>query len=119
MRTLYLLGLIYIALFLSSCTTTTHTENPPPAKPCASCHAEKDPLNVSFLNSEPPGRPYHVLGKATVSQYNKVGIKRQEATVKDLMSQLAAAQGGDALMNIRKHGDEITGTVISYQQILV
>ena len=52
--------------------------------------SHKDPINVSFLTIVKPDRPYQVLGKANVAKYNPVGIKRQEATLRDLMREQAA-----------------------------
>jgi len=120
MRTLYLLAIIYIALILplAGCTTTTQpvtSNNTTVYKQ----HANKDPVNINFLNAEAPTRPYKILGKTIVSKYNLVGIKRQEATIRDLMRQQAASLGGDALINVKHNDQWIRATVIAYKKILV
>jgi hypothetical protein len=122
MRTLYLLVVINVALILSSCAVT-HTPPPTPINPqhvrhWKHCHHHKDPVNVSFLKVTPPDCPYRVLGEARVSRFNDVGIKRQEATIRDLMREQAASLDGDAVINIRKEDRIITATVIAYKKVL-
>jgi hypothetical protein len=120
MRTLYLLGVIYIALILPGCANNisspekcTTDKNPPQTV------QHKDPINVSFLNVQKPIRPYQVIGQANVSKYNVVGIKRQEATLRDLMREQAASLNGDAIINIKNEDKTVTATVIAYKQVLV
>lgn len=113
MRILYLPSIIYIALILSSCAST----NPKPPANLPPQH--KDPIAVSLLNKEQPSRPYTILGKASVSKYNMVGIKRQQATIHDLMRQQAAMLDGDAIIDLKNKNSEVTATVIAYKQILV
>lgn len=122
MRTLYLLGIIYIALFMSSCSTTGCK----PTKEIRTTNAQtssinnpKDPVNVHLLTKEKPVHPYSVIGKATVSKYNTGGIKRQQAVIHDLMRQVAASLNGDAVMDLQSNDKEISATVIAYKQILV
>jgi hypothetical protein len=125
MRILYLLGIIYIALIVSSCATPPYrpaavvsTEKTTVTPTCSSHH--KDPLSVSLLNISSPDRPYQVLGEARVSKYNIVGIKRQEATIRDIMRNLAASLNGDAVINIKNNDDQtISATVIAYKQVMV
>lgn len=93
MKPLYLLGLIYLSLALSSCTATqnrqpfsyksivAHYISPPQN----SCPIHKDPAKVALLTKEKkPVSSYKVIGKARVSKYNVGGTKRQEATIKVL-----------------------------------
>ncbi|MDR3477603.1 MAG: hypothetical protein P4M14_06185 [Gammaproteobacteria bacterium] len=137
MRTLYPLSAIFIALILTSCATTDSTTSPSatvqatqqttsatndmttPATAPPKCHHKKNPLNVSFLTSQKPQRPFLVLGETKVSKFNLVGIKRQEATLREILSQEAASLGGDAVMNIKHDDHTVTATVIAYKQILV
>ncbi len=128
MRTLYLLIVIYAALIVSGCTVT-RTPVPPTsyAKPTPTsepyttyhCHHHKDPVNVSFLNRNIPNRPYKVLGVAEVSKFNTEGIKRQDATIRDLMREQAASLDGDAIIDIKNDDKKITATVIAFKKVLV
>jgi hypothetical protein len=121
MRTLYLLIVINLTLILTGCAHAPNTystftepadESPPP------CHHHKDPVNVSFLKSIAPDRPYRILGQAQVAKFNMSGVKRQEATIRDLMREQAASLDGDAVVNIRKTDKMITATVIAYKKVL-
>lgn len=47
-----------------------------------------------------------------------MGIKRQEANLKDSIRRLAANKGGDAVIEITNHVDSISYTVISYKNSL-
>lgn len=125
MRTLYLLSSIFIALFISACASTSDT--PPSAGTQDSsdmitppkCHHHHDALQVSFLTYEKPSHPYQVVGQLKVSQYNAVGVKRQAATVHDIMRELAASLDGDAIINIKHDDKMVTATVVSYKKILI
>lgn len=76
----------------------------------------KNPMAITlYTGKQKPGQPYVVLGHETVSKYNRVGIKRQEANLKDSMRHLAATKGGDAVIEITNLGDSISYTVISYK----
>jgi hypothetical protein len=127
MKTLYLLGAIYIALITQGCTTTDLAQPAPPSttatelplKPTQN-HHHKDPLNVSFITPEKQlNLPYQVVGKATVSKFNAVGVKRQEATIRDIMRQLAASLDGDAVMDVKRDKGIVTAKVIAYKQLIV
>ena len=123
MRILYLLTLIYAALILSGCAhTPTHpavevstetTTVTPPA-----CHHHKNPQQVSLVTHSKLQRQYQVIGKVSVSKWNVVGIKRQEATIRDIMRQMAASMDGDALIDIKSENDSISGTIIAYKPAL-
>jgi hypothetical protein len=123
MRILYLPTIIYIVLFITACATPS---NHPPVVVSTEtttvtpeCHGSKDPLAVSMLTISKPDRPYQVVGKAIVSRYNIAGIKRQEATIRDILRELAASLNGDALIDFKNDGKTITATVIAYKQALV
>lgn len=119
MKTLYLLVTIYIALILSGCSTqspttiiTTQTTK------TTQYHHHRDELNVSFLPKDKASTPYHVLGKAEVAKYNVAGVKRQEATIKDLMREQVASVKGDAIINIKNSDKVVSGTIISFDGVL-
>jgi PBP1b-binding outer membrane lipoprotein LpoB len=102
MRTLYLLIVINVALIVSGCSSMTKPHPPEEYSPPPTCHHHhKDPVNVSFLYREIPNRPYRVLGVAEVSKFNTRGIKRQDATIRDLMREQAASLDGDAIIDIK------------------
>jgi len=122
MRTLYLLTAIYTGLFLSACSTAgssdqaTKTQNATPATTKQAAIKLKNPLTVAvYTKKQPLPAPYTILGLATISKYNLSGIKRQEAYIHDAMRALAAAMGGDAVINLNKDDKTVTGTVIAYQ----
>ncbi len=121
MKSVYLL-MVTISLALTSCASThpVNDHTPIPAKPKATCK-HKDPMKVSFYTRGNPKMPYVVVGNATISKFNNAGNKRQEATIHDAMRSTAAMMGGDAIINIRNHGNTVTGTVIAYpsEQITV
>jgi hypothetical protein len=128
MRTLYLLIVIYVALIVSGCTvtrtpvaSTTYSKPSHPTEEYTAprCHHHKDPVNVSFLYREIPNRPYKVLGTAEVSKFNTEGIKRQDATIRDLMREQAASLDGDAIIDIKNDDKKITATVIAFKKVLV
>ncbi len=128
MKTLYLLVVMNVALILSACASTTPAatssssqasqtsqDTQPAVSPPKCHHHPKEPTNVSFyIDKQKPNGPYEVLGEAKVSKYNTVGVKRQEATIRDLMSQMAASIGGDAVMDFKNSNDTITAKVIAY-----
>lgn len=120
MRTLYLLVVINVVLILSSCATNHYPATPvePAPETAPECHHHKDPVAVSFLKTGTFSRPYTVLGKTEVSRFNTVGIKRQEATIRDLMREQAASLDGDAIIDMKHDDKMITATVIAYQKTL-
>lgn len=121
MRTLYLLGVIYLSVNLTSCTETQTNyqpmNTPIPSRPLAPAthhHHKKNPLTVTFLKGKPK-MPYKVVGLESISKFNLGGNKRQEASIRDGMRELAAAMGGDAVIDIKHDAKSISGTVIAYQ----
>ena len=67
-----------------------------------------------YNNTQIPAAHYTVLGKAIISEYNPVGIKRQEACIRDALRNLAATMGGDAVIELDKNNKTVTGTVIAF-----
>lgn len=122
MRTLYRLNIIFIALALSSCASINQSAAPSKAidKSPASLvekKPHKNPLTISLhKKSHQTNKAYTVVGQETVSKYNKGGIKRQEAHLRDTMREIAAAMGGDAVIDIKHDGKTITGTVVAFHK---
>lgn len=117
MKPVNLILAIFLGLVLSGCASKTQTANPvPPIQE----HTAKNPISVTlYTGNQKPEKPYVVLGHETVSKYNRVGIKRQEANLKDSIRHLAAKKGGDAVIEITNHADSISYTVISYKNMPV
>jgi hypothetical protein len=116
MRILYLLSLIYVGLALTSCATDfTSKQLTNPTKPAPS-HPKKSPLTVSFYTKTQPKVPYEIIGEESISKFKLGNSKRQEAHIHDGMRELAAAMGGDAVINIKHNTSSITGTVVAYQK---
>ena len=136
MRTLYLLIPINIGLLLTSCsalhdvhpvdtmpnkTLTAEIPNqsapPPAAKTTTPAPVKKNPLAVSFYTKDNAQltTPYKILGRESVSKYNLVGIKRQEASIRDSMRKIAASMGGDAIIEENRNSRIVTGTVVSFE----
>lgn len=111
--------MIYLTLFclvLWGCTTVEKTI-PPVNKPMPTKPSQKNPMNVTlFTNGKKPTAPFKIIGTETVSKYNFVGIKRQEAHIRDVMRNLAANLGGDAVINISHQDKNIVGTVIALEE---
>lgn len=120
MRALYLVTVINIGLTLTGCsyfestqpTSPTHQEKVTALAEPIKNYDLKDPVTVSFYSKGHPRSPYQIIGKETVSKFNHVGIKRQEAIIRDTMRQLAASIGGDAVIDVRHDKTFVTGTVI-------
>lgn len=114
-----------MTLHLSACVTTNTANKSPKLalttekKPIElSRHdVNKNPLSVTlYTGKRNPNKPYIILGKESVSKFNRVGIKRQEANIRDAMRHVAATLGGDAVINISHDANSVTGTVIAYEK---
>lgn len=121
--------LVIIALFLNGCY---------PSNPCCTrqlaanflyrqkvvattkqTYRPKNPKFVTLYNKEQKLlTPYRVIGIATISKYNLLGRKRPQETIEDMMKNLAASLGGDALINVSTNNDSIQGHVIQFQRVL-
>lgn len=121
MKPIYLILVIFFGLMLSGCASTTKTKKIITPTPTSTTqkhkNSVKNPIAVTlYTGKQKPEKPYVVLGHESLSKYNVVGIKRQEANIKDSMRSLAAIQGGDAVIEIMNHLDSISYTVISYKK---
>lgn len=78
----------------------------------------KNPVGIQvYASGQRPVRPYKVIGTETVSKYNPAGIKRQTAMIHDVMRNLAASIGGDAVIDVHPEDKSLTGKVIIYQNV--
>lgn len=66
-----------------------------------------------------PHTAYRVIGVATISKYNLLGKKRNEADLHLLMKNLAASMGGDGLIDISHTDEAIHANIIAFQRILI
>lgn len=109
MKFIHLIISVSFGLVLLGCTSTSKTPPSPKTQSPAI-----NPISVTlYTNKQKPEKPFIVLGHESVSKYNKVGIKRQEANLKDSIRQLAATKGGNAVIDITHHPDSISYTVIN------
>lgn len=126
MKKFSLLIIVCLSVALAGCTTlnSVHPTNQQIYRSSSSTapiqKCKKNPLAVSFYTEQlSPPNFYTVMGVATVSKFNKVGIKRQEALIHDAMRDIAASMGGDAIINIKHDAKTVSGTVISYRANIV
>lgn len=123
MRILYLLSIIYIGLALTSCASVEQPHNrqvyqtdTTPIKAPTCPYPKTNPLKVSFYTKGHPKLAYTVVGHESISKFNMGGNKRQEANIRDGMRELAAAMGGDAVIDIKHNDKAISGTVVAYEK---
>lgn len=116
MKLINLILYVSIGLVIFGCVTTTKSNKTSTTVP----QTQKNPISVTiYTGKQKPEKPYVVLSHESVSKYNIVGIKRQEANLKDSIRHLAAKRGGDAVIEIKNHLDSISYTVISYKNSVI
>lgn len=118
---------LLITSLLSSCSTT-HTSHHPTsastpkvqdssAKPCPKKNQTCPRINPLAVQVYPKGiqlqHPYKVIAKGTVSKFNQAGNKRQDAMIHDDLRKLAASMGGNAIINVTRDKERVTGTVVA------
>jgi hypothetical protein len=72
-----------------------------------------------YTKDKNPHKAYKIIGVASVSKFNLLGIKRREDTLTDMIKKLAASIGGDGLIDIQHNDNQIKANVIAYQKILL
>jgi hypothetical protein len=129
MRTFSILtGTVLFGLILSGCTSPmtnqTRTEiasnyirKQNVVKITPDYYPAKDAKTVGFYEQlhTLQNKPYKVIGVATVSKYNVLGVKREPDTVHTMLKTLAASIGGDGLINIYSSNSEMQASVIAFQ----
>lgn len=80
---------------------------------------KKPELIALYTKENKPMMPYRVIGVATVARHNIIGVMREDATIHDMMKNLAASVGGDGLINLNEIKDGMQATIIQYQKILI
>lgn len=119
MKLIYMFFIALLFLAINGCVSTLKTNKVmSDASKKYAISPIKNPIAVTlYTGKQKPEKPYIVLEHQTVSKYNIVGIKRQEANIKDSIRRLAAKKGGDAVIEITNYPDSISYTVISYQNV--
>jgi hypothetical protein len=122
-------GILTLSLLLTSCVS-----NQPSSTQLASNfinqqqvvmttqqkYPAKNPKNIALYQAgKSPHRAYRVIGVATISKYNLLGLERKNTTLNQMMKNLAASIGGDALIDVSHQGDDMKANVIAFQRILI
>jgi hypothetical protein len=82
--------------------------------------AGKNPQNIAFYSkTKEPHAPYRVIGTATVSKYNLLGVERKNDTMHTMMKDLAASVGGDGLIDVSSNKDSLQANIIQFQKIMI
>lgn len=80
----------------------------------------KSPQHVAvYNNASAPLMPYRVIGVASISKFNLLGVERKEATMHTMLKQLAASAGGDGIINLNSDKNTMQAHIIAYQHILI
>ncbi|RDI48775.1 YajG family lipoprotein [Aquicella lusitana] len=80
----------------------------------------KNAKNVAlFSEHKTPHAPYRVIGVATVSKYNILGMKREDETIHTMMKNLAASIGGDGIIDVSSNHESMKANIIAFQKILI
>lgn len=109
------IGIACILCFqLLGCATPVNKETKPTT--LSKKTTLKNPMSIALYTGEKkPNKPYVIIAKKTISKFNQVGIKRQEANIRDVMRHTAANIGGDAVIDISNDANSVTGTIIAFK----
>lgn len=129
MKKLHLLTSILISSMLYGCTShvqsntqmaTNFIQRQQVTSTTQENFSPKNPNTVALYTKEKePHTAYRVIGVAKVSKYNMLGMQRQEATLHEMVRNLAASIGGDGVININQTHDGLEANVIKFQKILI
>lgn len=128
-----IMATIAATLLLGSCSTTGQSTGPSTIQTASNfinrqhivtvtpiAYPPKNPKQVAlFTPDKAPHAAYRVIGVATVSKYNALGMKRHDETMSDMMKSLAASIGGDGLINVNSNDEAMEAKVIAFQKILL
>ncbi|TAK76602.1 MAG: hypothetical protein EPO11_03995 [Gammaproteobacteria bacterium] len=124
-----LLLTIAVVFLLGGCSTTNQSTprvasnfiNRQQVTPATNdIYPSKNPQTVAvYTDTHKPHAAYRVIGTASVSKYNLLGMKRQDATVQEMMKNLAASIGGDGLIDVKTNDESMQARVIAFQKILI
>src|SRR5690348_6193428 len=83
-------------------------------------YPKKNPHQMHFYSqTKEPIAPYKIIGVAKIAKYNVLGVKRDQQQLHDMMKQLAAEMGGDAILNLEDNPSHVRANIIAYQRILL
>lgn len=129
MRMPNLIIVMAAAILLSSCATTGQSTTRVASNFIQRQHVttitkdiypEKNPQMIALFDEEKkPLTPYRVIGKASVSKHNLLGMQRHDKTVDQMMKNLAASVGGDGLININNSEEKMEANIIQFQKIMI
>jgi hypothetical protein len=120
---------ITTCLSITGCATQQHSpvqmanhfiHNENVTQTTADTFPAKNPKQVAIYSSEKiPSTPYRVIGVATVAKHNLLGMQRADTTIHTRMKEIAAAIGGDGIININNSNEQMQASIIQFQKILI
>lgn len=123
MKKLSFLLILGFTMSVISCSTVNpHSTSPHHTTLAKTSGSRKpiDPISVAIYSKDKkPDAPYQVVGLTKISKFNQGGNLRQEATLHDLMRQVASALGGNAVINVKDHKKSVTATVVATKRVIV
>ena len=72
-----------------------------------------------YQKNQIPHAAYRIIGIASVSKHNILGLERNETTINTMMKKFAVSIGGDALIDIKNNRDVVEAQVIQFQQVMI